>query len=137
MTLSETERARLSRSVNAALRSFVDRGKYGIQVVHSRRGNAGFSLIDQVGHWAGMPELLEKRIFGQGPAEEEGPPDMFATLKDAIKWAMAQGAYDKVETAREAFNTLMALENPVSARERRNFWVTYVNNIVAATEHEE
>ena len=54
-TISQTELARLSRSINVQLEVILDERneRRGIQVVWARRGRSGMTIWDESGHWEG------------------------------------------------------------------------------------
>ncbi|MBK1836888.1 AAA family ATPase [Azospirillum sp. YIM B02556] len=63
-TLPETERERLYRSLNAALRIVREDGRRGVLVEWSREGPSGMIVWDDEGHWKGVPERIEAAIYG-------------------------------------------------------------------------
>jgi hypothetical protein len=106
-TVSQTELARLTRSINLQLEIVGgENGRRGIKVVWARRGRSGMIIWDDdiTGYWQGMPERIEAEVYdGLSKAEFEALPH-----------------------ARNAYNKLKGLQQPQTAREMAALWVTAV-----------
>jgi len=130
-TISQTELARLARSVNLQLEVVQDGSRRGIKVVWARRGRAGMTLWDDTGTWAGMPERVEAAVYG-GLTEadrdqiESATPEVFPNAETAISWGLEQGAFQALQHARNAYNKLRAESNPADAYEMATLWVADV-----------
>lgn len=132
-TISQTELARLSRSINAQLEVVMDdaNNRRGIRVVWARRGRCGDQLgviWDESGSWEGMPERIEAAIYDGLTADEQdriekSTPDYFPNPERAVSWAMDQGAFANVEDAQRAYTLCKKNSKPKSAREMAQFWV--------------
>jgi hypothetical protein len=130
-TISETERARLLRSVNLQLEIVQQGEKRGVKVVWARRGRAGMTLWDESGTWAGMPEKIEAAVYdGLSSAEQAGlasaTPTTFPNPETAIAWGFEQGVFEALQHARNAYDKLKREHNPQSAQEMAALWVADV-----------
>jgi len=130
-TVSETERARLTRSINLQLKLVKKDGRHGVKVTWARRGRSGMTLWDDSGCWQGMPEKVEKAVYG-GLSEadqdriERQAPDVFPNPETAIAWGIEQGAFKALQHARNAYNKLKREKNPANAQEMATLWVADV-----------
>jgi hypothetical protein len=138
-TVSQTELARLTRSINVQLEIVHDKhnpGLRGIKVVWARRGRSGSIIWDESGTWENMPERIEEAIYDGLTKEEQDSiektvPDYFPNPETAVSWALEQGAYEHIPHARNAYDKLKRDRSPKSAREMAQFWVEYVQERLA------
>lgn len=133
-TISDTELARLSRSINVQLEVVLDErnDRRGIRVVWARRGRAGMVIWDESGSWEGMPEKIEAEIYDGLTADEQdriekSTPDHFPNPETAISWAIEQGAFTAISKAKKAYNECKKNMKPSNAREMAQFWVDEVH----------
>lgn len=136
-TVSETELARLTRSINVQLEIVDDRrsGKRGIKVIWARRGRSGMTVWDDSGSWEGMPEKIEEALYGGLSADdqdriEKTTPTSFPTPERAISWAIEQGAFRAEAHARNAYEKIKRDRKPQSAKEMATFWIEMVQERV-------
>jgi len=127
-SISETERDRLRKFLNAELHVVVDKnGRRGITIFWSRSGHGiGQTIYDTQENfdsgffWKGMPERIEAIIFPKAvPKLTEAAADntrTFASPAEAIKWGAAHLNAPEDEVA-EIYNTVKALIQPKTARE--------------------
>ena len=132
-TISQTELARLSRSINVQLEVVFDEReeRRGIKVAWARRGRSGMTIWDETGSWEGMPERVESEIYDGLSADEQdkieqSTPDHFPSPEVALAWAMDQGAYPSIAKAKKAYEAVKKDQNPQNAREMAQFWVEAV-----------
>jgi len=130
-SVSQTELARLTRSINLQLQIVESENKRGIHVAWARRGRSGMTLWDESTSWDGMPERVEEAVYaGLSRAEqdeiERATPELFPNSETAIAWGFEQGAFEALEHARNAYKKLKTDRNPQSAREMAAFWVAEV-----------
>jgi len=130
-TVSQTEVARLTRSINLQLQIVQEGERRGIQVVWARRGRSGMVVWDEDGHWKGMPEKLEEAIYGGLTLEEQDQiardtPEIFPNAETAISWGFEQGGFANLEEARRVYLALKNETRPGNAREMATLWVTEV-----------
>lgn len=135
-TVSRTELARLTRSINLQLRIVEEKGKLGIHVDWARRGRSGMSLWDDTGMWKGMPERIEEAVYGGlSKAEmdqiERSRPASFASVEQAIAWGMDQGPFQALQHARNAFDKMVAEHEPEPGQETWDLWLTEVETRLA------
>jgi hypothetical protein len=130
-TLSATERARLVRSINPQLELVEEGSRRGVKVVWARRGRSGLTLWDGTGTWTGMPERVEREVYG-GLSEadqdriEAETPTVFASPDLAIAWGFEQGAFQALPHARNAYDKLKRGKQPKDAQEMARLWVSDV-----------
>jgi hypothetical protein len=127
-TISQTERARLVRSLNLQLEIVQDGDRRGIKVAWARCGRSGGILWDDTRRWAGMPEAIEKAVYGGlSQAEQERikqmVPAVFPNPETAIAWGFEQGAFQALQHARNAYERLKREKQPQTAREMATLWV--------------
>lgn len=132
-SISQTELARLTRSINLQLQIVQEGNRRGIRVVWARRGRSGMVLWDEIGHWQGMPERIEEEVYGGLTEEEQAEiaqktPDVFPSSEIAISWGMDQGVFADIEEARRVYEVLKKEGQPGSAREMAAIWVAEVNS---------
>ncbi len=136
-TISTTELARLTRSINLQLELVQDGQRRGVKVTWARRGRAGMTLWDDSGTWAGMPERIEAAVYdGLSQAEqdklEQATPATFPNAETAIAWGLEQGAFDVLQHARNAYDKLKRERHPKDAGEMAALWVADVQVRLAA-----
>jgi hypothetical protein len=138
-TVSQTELARLTRSINLQLKIVQDGNRRGVKVVWARRGRQGATVWDDSGTWAKMPERIEAAVYdGLTEADqeqiEEGIPEIFPNPETAIAWGYERGAFEALQHARNAYNKLKREERPGDAREMARLWIADVQaRLMAAT----
>ena len=130
-TVSQTELARLTRSINLQLQIVTEGDRRGIEVVWARRGRAGLVLWDESGCWERMPEKLEEAVYGGLSAAEQRTiesktPRVFPNSETAISWGQEQEAFANVEEARRAYEQIKKDGRPRSAHEMAALWVAEV-----------
>ena len=130
-TVSQTELARLTRSINLQLELVQDGDRRGVRVVWARRGRQGMTLWDETGCWRGMPERIEAKVYdGLTEADQErienGIPDVFPNPETAIAWGFERGAFEALQHARNAYGKLKREAQPKDAREMAHLWVADV-----------
>lgn len=135
-TISQTELARLVRSINLQLEIVQDGDQRGIKVVWARCGRSDIVLWDDTGRWAGMPDRIEEAVYaGLSLAEQEHleqvAPAVFPNPETAINWGFEQGVFGALQHARNAYNKLKREKKPQNAREMATLWV---NDIQARIE---
>lgn len=136
-SISETERDRLRKFLNAELHVAVDKnGRRGITIFWSRSGHGIGQTIydtqenfDAGSFWKGMPERIEAIIFPKaGPKLTEAAADKtrtFANPAEAIQWCAAQLNATEQE-ATEIYNSVKAATQPKTARE---MWVAFSTEV--------
>jgi len=133
-TVSRTELARLTRSLNMMLRVVqAADGRRGIHVDWARRGRSGMTLWDASGTWDGMPEAIEKAVYdGLSEADqkriEAATPASFPNPAAAIAWGFEQDAFDALEHARNAYDVVKKEHTPATAAE---MWALWIADVVA------
>ena len=130
-TVSQTEIARLTRSINMQLQIVQEGSRWGIQVVWARRGRSGLTVWDESGTWLDMPERIEEAVYSDLSIEEQeeierATPRVFQTAELAISWGFEQGAFSTVEEARRVYLALKDEVQPRSAAEMASLWVTEI-----------
>jgi predicted kinase len=130
-SVSQTELARLTRSINLQLQIVQEDNRRGIRVVWARRGRSGMTLWDEVGHWQGMPGRIEEAVYGGLTLEEQlqieqRTPRVFPNSETAIAWGMEQGAFTSIEEARRTYEHLKRESQPGNAHEMGAIWVAEV-----------
>ena len=130
-TISQTELARLRRSLNLHLEIVVDGTRRGVKVIWARRGRAGVVLWDDSGHWAGMPERIEAAVYdGLSVSQQERiegtAPAAFDSPAAAWAWGQAQGVFRDEAHARNAYQQVKDQSKPLNALEMRDLWVAEV-----------
>jgi len=137
-TVSKTELARLTRSLNVKLEVVEDGQRRGIKVVWARRGRAYPDvpiLWDSSGQWAGMPERLEAAMYdGLSRAEQDAiaqsTPATFPDDETAINWGYEQGCFKDLLHARNAYEKLQR-ESEATGNELAALWVADVQERLA------
>lgn len=130
-TVSRTELARLTRSLNMGLRMVQEGQRRGVMVEWARRGRSGMTLWDDTGNWQGMPEKIEQAVYGglskeQQDQIERATPASFAGPEQAIAWGLEQGAFQALQHARNAYDALKAEHKPASAADMWALWIADV-----------
>lgn len=139
-TVSRTELARLTRSINLQLRITEDAaGRRGVTVEWARRGRSGMTLWDDSGSWLGMPEAIERAVYDGLTREDQDRieaaiPTRFAGPEQAIAWAVDFGAYDNLPHARNRYDQLKREAAPKTAGEMWDLWIADVQARRAAKE---
>jgi hypothetical protein len=141
-TVSRTELARLTRSLNAMLRVVEENGRRGVHVDWARRGRSGVTVWDASGNWQGAPEAIERAVY-DGLSEEDrkrleaATPASFAGPEQAIAWGMTQAGVFKDEVhAGNAYEALKREHKPSSAAEMWAAWIADVQERKAAATQE-
>jgi len=130
-TVSQTELARLTRSINMQLKIIQEGERRAVKVVWARRGRSDITLWDETGTWAGMPERIEAAVYdGLTEADqeriEEEIPEVFPNAETAIAWGFERGAFKALEHARNAYEKLKREAQPKTAKEMARLWVADV-----------
>lgn len=127
-TVSRTELARLTRSINLQLRIVDEGGRRGVLVEWARRGRSGMTLVDESGSWQNMPERIEAAVYDGLTREdqdriESSTPTGFTGPEKAIAWGVDCGAFDVLQHARNRYDQLKREHNPQSAGEMWDLWI--------------
>ena len=130
-SISTVELARLRRSLNLELTIVEDGPRRGVKVTWARRGRSGDVLWDESGHWAGMPEKIERMVYdGLSQAEQDAierkTPEGFSGPADAIAWGFAQDAFDDAVHAQAGYEKLKRREKPTTASAMWALWIADV-----------
>jgi hypothetical protein len=130
-TVSQTELARLTRSINLQPELIQDGPRCGAKVVWARRGRAGMTLWDETGTWIGMPEKIEAAVYdGLTTADQERieqtTPAGFPDEATAIAWGLEQGAFQALQHARNAYNKLKKGHQDLDAGALAGLWLADV-----------
>lgn len=136
-TVSRTELARLTRSINLGLRLTEGQdGRRGVVVEWARRGRSGATLWDDTRTWDGMPEAIERAVYDgltqeDQDAIERATPTGFAGPEQALAWSVDAGAFESLPHARNAYDLLKREQNPASAPEMWAFWLAECQGRIA------
>ncbi len=126
-TLSKTERARLTRSLNLELRIVQEGSRRGVKVTWARQGRSEMTLWDESGRWLGMPEKIEAAVYdGLTQADMnriEATPPEFADAEAAVEWGYEQGAFKALPHARAAWEKLERERGPLDMAGLVQLWV--------------
>ena len=140
-TVSRTELARLTRSINLGLRLTQDpkTDRRGVTVEWARRGRAGLTLWDDSGSWQGMPEAIEGAVYDGLSQEdqdriEKATPTSFAGPEQAIAWGVDCGAFDVLQHARNTYDQVKSHHKPTTAGDMWALWVAECQARKAAKE---
>ena len=136
-TVSRTELARLTRSLNMMLRVVEESGRRGVYVDWARRGRSGLTVWDASGTWQGIPEAIEKAVYdGLTEADrnriEAATPTTFAGPEQAIAWGLEQGCFQALQHARNAYDKIKAEHKPATAGDMWALWIADVTARKAA-----
>jgi hypothetical protein len=136
-SVSQTELARLTRSINLQMEVVQQDGRRGVRVIWARRGRSGMIVWDEIGHWKGVPDRIEEAVYGGLSVEEQDQiakqtPQVFTSPEHAISWGWEKGAFETVEQARQAYETVKREGQPANAHEMAAMWVAEVNQRAAA-----
>lgn len=136
-TVSRTELARLTRSLNMMLSLVEENGRRGVHVDWARRGRSGVTVWDSSGTWQGAPEAVERAVYdGLTEADrnriEAATPASFAGPEQAIAWGFEQGCFQALQHARNAYDKLKAEHKPATAADMWALWVADVTARKAA-----
>ena len=131
-SISVVELARLRRSLNMQLRIITKGNMRGIKVEWARRGRSGIELWDESGKWSGMPERIEKAVYGGLSTEEmnrieTAEPTSFGSAEQAIAWAVEQGCYRDAVHAKNSYDKVKAEKQPKTSTEMWTAWIAKVN----------
>ena len=133
-TISRTELARLTRSINMRCASSRPATSERLKSSGRARGRSGMTLVDETGTWEGMPERIEAAVYGglsladQDRIEQSMPKD-FAGPEQALAWSLDFGAFDNLPHARNAYDELLKRDRkPKTAGE---FWPLWIADCVA------
>lgn len=135
-TVSETELARLTRSINLQLQVVQEGQRRGVQVIWARRGRSDLTIWDETGRWEGMPERIEEAVYGgltkaEQDAIEQDTPSAFPNPETAISWGFEQGAFPTLELSRSAYEKIKRERKPRSAKAMATMWVETVQEALA------
>lgn len=126
-SIPATELVRLRRSLNVILRlDIAPSGQRSVLVEWARNGKSGIKLVDEVGGWKGMPELIEAAIYADGVKSGNETPTGFSSPADAIAWGFEQGCFRDARHAEHAYNKCKAATQPKSAAAMWAAWITDV-----------
>jgi hypothetical protein len=130
-SISETELARLMRSINMQLKVVQDGNKRGLEVLWARSGRSGITIWDESECWKNMPQLVEKAVYDELTQQEKETieaetPIVFPNAETAIHWGYEQGAFTTIEVSRRCYETLKQEEKPKTAQEMATLWATEV-----------
>ena len=137
-TVSRTELARLTRSINLGLELVEGKdGRRGVKVTWARRGRSGMTLWDESGSWLNMPELIERAVYdGLTRADqdriERETPTAFAGPEQAIAWGVDCGAFEVLQHSRNTYDQVKASHKPASAGGMWALWVAECQARIAA-----
>ena len=137
-TVSRTELARLTRSINLGLELTEGQGgQRGVKVTWARRGRAGLTLWDDTGTWEGMPEAIERAVYdgltkADQDAIERQTPSSFAGPEQAIAWSVDAGAFESLPHARNAYDKVKREQKPGGASEMWALWLAECQGRIAA-----
>ena len=136
-TVSRTELARLTRSLNMMLRVIEENGRRGVHVDWARRGRSGVTVWDASGSWQGIPEAIEAAVYDGLTADDQrrieaATPASFPSAAAAIAWGQEQGCFQALQHARNAYDKLKAEHNPQTAPDMWALWVADVTARKAA-----
>ena len=135
-TVSQTEIARLTRSINLQLQIVEENQRRGIQVVWARRGRSGLTIWDDSGVWKDMPARIEASVYDGLTQNEQANieasmPKVFPNSETAISWGFEQNIFATIEASRRVYEALKLEASPRSAREMAALWVAEVRARVA------
>ena len=132
-SVSQTEIARLTRSINLKLEIVQDKEKdmRGMKVTWARGGRSGMVIWDKSGIWKDMPERIEKAVYGGLSKKDQDQirartPKVFPNAEIAISWGFEQKAFSTIEASKRVFDQTMREAQPSSAREMTDIWVRRV-----------
>jgi len=136
-TVSRTELARLTRSLNMMLRVIEEHGRRGVHVDWARRGRSGVTVWDDSGTWEGIPEAIERAVYDGLTADDQkrieaATPASFPNPAAAIAWGFESGAFDALEHARNAYDVCKREGNPTTAAAMWALWIADVTARKAA-----
>jgi len=135
-SISAVELARLRRSLNLQLRVIEQQGKRCIVIDWARSGRSGLTLWDESGNWQGMPEKIEKAVYGgltdaQMQEIARSTPTSFSSAEDAIAWGFESGAFKDAVHAQNAYEKVKSDQKPKSAAEMWQYWTQEVQRRLA------
>lgn len=135
-SISAVELARLRRSLNLQLRVIEQQGKRGIVIDWARSGRSGLMLWDDTGNWQGMPEKIEKAVYGgltdaQMEDIARSIPSTFTSAENAIAWGFETGAFKDAVHAQNAYEKVKSEKSPKTAAEMWKFWTDEIQSRLA------
>jgi hypothetical protein len=141
-TISVVELARLRRSLNMQLRIVEQNGRHGVQVDWTRRGRSSIVLWDNSDCWRGMPERIERAVYGgltteQMKALERQQPAAFSGPEAAIAWGFEQACFRDAAHAANAYEKVKREGAPQSAPEMWALWLADVERRKQTMQHNE
>ena len=95
-TVSETELARLTRSINVQLKIVQQGNKRGVEVLWARAGRSGLVIWDETGCWSGMPEKIEAELYDGLTSERKKKLKPMHQLSSPTPKQPSLGAMNKV-----------------------------------------
>jgi hypothetical protein len=130
-TISVVELARLRRSLNMQLRIVQEGQRRGVHVDWARRGRSGLTLWDDSNCWRGMPERIERAVYGGlTPAQmnelERQAPTSFSGPEAAIAWGYEQGCFKDAAHAANAYEKVKREQQPATAQAMWTLWLAEV-----------
>lgn len=139
-TVSETELARLTRSINVQLKIVQQGARRGVEVLWARAGRSGLVIWDDTGCWRGIPEKIEAALYDGLTAKEKeeieaNTPEVFPNAETAISWGYEQGGFANVEESRRAYEHIKDVQRPQTAQEMASIWVTEVRGLSQARQN--
>lgn len=138
-TVSVVELSRLRRSLNMQLKVVEQGDKRGVLVEWARCGRQGMTLWDDSGVWRGMPERIEKEVYGGLTVEDmeriEGEtPTAFASPEAAIAWGFERGAFRDAVHSQNSYEKVKREKKPKTAAEMWKFWIDNVEQHLSEKE---
>jgi hypothetical protein len=138
-TISVVELARLRRSLNMQLRIVQEGQRRGVHVDWARRGRSGLTLWDDSNCWRGMPERIERAVYGGlTPAQmnelERQAPTSFSGPEAAIAWGYEQGCFKDAAHAANAYEKVKRERAPKTPVEMWKLWIEEVERRKLETE---
>lgn len=132
-TVSRTELARLTRSLNMMLRVVRENGRRGVQVDWARRGRSGVTVWDESGSWEGIPEAIERAVYDGLSTEDQdriqnATPTSFSGPEAAIAWGFEQGVFAALQHARNAYDACKREHQPKTAAD---MWAAWIADVTA------
>ncbi len=137
-TVTQTELARLTRSINLQLEIIQENDRRGVIVTWARRGRSGIKIWDDTGFWQGMPERIEESAYAglsrdEQRAIERSTPQIFPNSETAITWGFEQGGFAAIEETRRTYETVKRDNQPQNAQEMAMLWIAEVQARAAHT----
>ena len=132
-SISETELARLMRSINLRLKVVQNENLRGIEILWARRGRSNITIWDESGTWDNMPTRIEEAVYENLSDDEKmkiesDAPSFFPDSETAIAWGFEKEAFTSIQGSRMAYENLKTERNPKTAQEMAAYWVTKVQS---------